>query len=94
MKFDDGFNRNDGDVYVQCHLEMRVPLEGWRVQTAFIPEEFAVEGMVLKIKQDGKWEDGWKVTGIGIKRIGVPQVAKSIREHRKRTGDSLPKKPR
>ena len=32
--------------------------------TAWIPEEFAISGKIIKIKEDDSWEDGWKINRI------------------------------
>lgn len=79
------------DMYVQCHLE-RESLGGTVTeQTAFIPKQLAKLGQLLKIRVGNKWEEGWKVKELGSDRVGVPDVQKMIRGHRKHTGDSLPK---
>ena len=95
MKGFENMPLQDGAVYVQCLLENHCGAKGyWRQQTSFIPEKFAHAGETLQLKQDGQWEDGWVVVHCYTKRINVPYVQKAIREHRKRTGDSLPKQPR
>lgn len=76
----------DKDIYVQCLLEhINV------MQTCYIPEKFAKLGEILKIKTNGVWKDGWEVTEVGTSIAGIPDIRKSIRGHRKNTGDSIKK---
>tara|TARA_Y100000310_G_C20112153_1_gene547617 strand:- start:112 stop:318 length:207 start_codon:yes stop_codon:yes gene_type:complete len=35
--------------------------------TAWIPEEYARVGKVLKLKMDDGWKDGWHVTAVGTR---------------------------
>ncbi len=43
--------------YRQCKLQ-----KDNRIQTSYIPHEFAIKGDTLKLKNDaGEWEDGWVV---------------------------------
>ena len=74
-------------LYSQCTLQ-----KNNIVQISWIPERFAKVGKILKLKSENDiWDNGWVVTFVGNtdEHIDSPQVA--IREHRKRTGDSLPK---
>jgi hypothetical protein len=79
--------------YKQCKLEKQV--EGGSChQTSYIPEEFAVVGKVLKLREEGVWDNGWKVTFASSKRYethDLPDSHQQIKGHRKNTGDSLPK---
>lgn len=59
--------------------------------TAWIPEKFAVPGQILKIKEGVSWIDGYVVEFVGATTDKCPDIGKSIRGHRERTGDSLPK---
>jgi len=63
------------------------------VEVSYIPEEFALVGNVLKIKDllTGEWDTGWGVTHVGSESVEPPDYRKAIRGHRKNTGDSLPK---
>ena len=80
------------EMYVQCNLE-RVLQSGDTVyETAWIPKGLAKLNTVLKIRVGGRWEDGWVVSYVGQERVGVPDVQRGIRQHKKRTGDSLPKR--
>jgi len=71
----------------QCVLE-KTP--GHRI-VSYIPEKFAKVGKVVKLKNDGEWDDGWVVKFAGDLVDEPPDIKKMVRVHRKRTGDSLPK---
>jgi len=61
-------------------------------RVGFIPHKFAVVGWTLRIREeDGTWSEGWVVTRAGPIMKDVPDYHKVIRQHRRRTGDSLPK---
>jgi hypothetical protein len=45
--------------YRQCKLVNRKS-----AQTAWIPERFAVMNMVLRLRINNIWEDGWKVVEV------------------------------
>lgn len=47
--------------YVQCRLNKPSPEGGTSYRTAWIPEKFAQEGRILKLKIGEDWSDGWKV---------------------------------
>lgn len=48
--------------YTQCYL-----LKGNKSQVAWIPSKFAIIDKIIKIKQNGVWDDGWKViTTFGV----------------------------
>jgi hypothetical protein len=38
---------------------------GYTEHVAWIPEKFAVQNRMIKIKMDGEWDDGWQVVGAG-----------------------------
>jgi len=38
-------------------------------QTSWIPEKYAKMGKWLKLKMDGKWEDGWQVIERGHREL-------------------------
>jgi hypothetical protein len=46
----------------QCKL-----VKGDATTVSWIPEKFAQEGEYLKLKDNGVWEDGWKVEFVGTK---------------------------
>jgi len=61
---------NKSDYYNQC--ELRKPTEnGYQRDVSWIPSKFAIEGNVVKIKQeDGSWDDGWTVFAVHSKMKG------------------------
>jgi hypothetical protein len=78
--------------YKQCTLEKSI--NGSTVQTvSWIPEKYAQLGKVLKLQNEDKtWTDGWFVHFVGSSFIEEPiDIHKAVRQHRKNTGDSLPK---
>jgi hypothetical protein len=60
-------------------------------RTSWIPAKFAKVGSPLKLKDDNVWTNGWIVEWAGATDEIPDEPRKAIREHRKRTGDSLPK---
>lgn len=72
--------------YVQCKLQ-----KGNTHQTSWIPKEHASLNTVLKLRENGVWEDGWVVVFAGAERDTPPDWRRSTRKHRDNTGDSLPK---
>lgn len=73
----------DRDRYRQCALE-----HGRFSMVSWIPKKFAVAGKVLRLRRNGAWEDGWRVTHVGAERIGAPHVPGLVRRHKRATGDS------
>jgi hypothetical protein len=73
-------------MYTQCVLR-----RGNVEQVAFIPSEFAKKGNFVKIEESGIWTNGWKVISVGQVVEKPIYSEKAIRQHRKNTGDSLPK---
>jgi hypothetical protein len=64
--------------YRQCRLR-----RGNEETTSYIPEEFAVVGKVLRLRDDsGKWESGWVVDFVTW-RLTEAQVNSRSREHLK-----------
>lgn len=80
--------------YKQCLLERQNEGSSSR-QVAWIAENFATVGLVLKIKnKDNSWEDGWVVKNSSSERIeegNLPDSHACIKAHRKKTGDALKK---
>src|SRR5262249_48812148 len=76
----------------QCRMEKNLPT-GTKHMTSWIPEAFAVVGKVLKLRDDGVWEDGWRVTTAGARLADddLPDPHDDVKHHRRATGDSLPK---
>jgi len=60
---------------------------------SYLPEKFAQKGRVLALKtEDGDWASGWRVEQVGPAVEDPPDWRAAIRQHRKATGDSLPKR--
>lgn len=77
--------------YNQCQL-MKVVDNITRTRISYIPSKYAKLGNILTLKNEQEqWEDGWKVTYVGHFADVPLDVQKSVRNHRKNTGDSLPK---
>ncbi len=76
--------------YRQCRLQ-----KGNTHQMSWIPEEFAVKGKIIKLRdEDGVWDDGWKVNEAYSTRLethDLPDPHSEIKGHRKATGDAMPK---
>ena len=80
--------------YRQCTLYKPCGKEARKVMVSHIPETFAQVGNVLKLKQeDSTWDDGWIVetVSVRIEDADLPNSRKAIKQHRKATGDALPK---
>lgn len=63
-------------------------------QTSYIPEKFAILNKIVKLKEDGEWNDGWKVIAVSSLRHkddDLPDSHAQIKWHRKTTGDSQKK---
>jgi hypothetical protein len=61
------------------------------IRVSWIPQKFASLGEVVKLKDDDEWSDGWVIESVGTTNELPTHIDKAVREHRKRTGDSLPK---
>jgi len=46
--------------YYQCKLR-----KGTAYQQAWIPEKYSRLKAIVKIKEDGIWDDGWEVVDVG-----------------------------
>jgi len=68
-------------LYAQCGMRRKNVF-----RTSWIPQKFAKAGGVVKLKDNGKWSDGWIVESVG----SVGKLPERI-NHRKATGDLLPK---
>lgn len=80
--------------YRHCTLIKSCEPESRRVMVSFIPEMLAQVGRALKLKQeDNTWEDGWIVENVGarVEEDSLPDSHKAIKQHRKATGDALPR---
>jgi len=69
------------------------PKYGWRAtweKVGWIPEKFAKEGGVIKLKNgDGTWSDGWIVDEVWgrLSEENLPDFHREIKWHLKNTGD-------
>jgi len=63
--------------FVQCRMRKFIVRENvkdyesnknFKYRVGWIPERFAQKGRVLKLKIDGKWDNGWKVIDTWQKR--------------------------
>ena len=75
------------EQYRQCRLVKRLR-EGQSVQMSYIPDEFAREGRVVKLRDEaGDWDDGWV---IALVRPGSPSECARRHElaHRRFSGES------
>ena len=83
--------------YVQCTLTRTMTGTVERM-VSYIPKSFAEVGKVLKLRDDSnQWIDGWVVRFVGnevVEHDKLPNVRKAVRQHRKSTGDYLPKRSR
>lgn len=82
--------------YKQCGLCKTLDGCYWS-QVSWIPAKYAKVGTVLQLKVDKTedfWEDGWVVTIVGeeMDEDDIPDWHNARKVHRKRTGDSQPKK--
>jgi hypothetical protein len=79
--------------YRQCRLVKRTET-GELVQVSWLPEPYATEGRVVKLRGgDGGWDDGWVVRGAGWRRLPADQVPdphELRKAHRRATGDAEP----
>jgi len=81
--------------YVQCELR-RNGADGSERTTSYIPQKFAKVGHVLRLKDDrDAWVDGWVVERVSsaiVEGDKIPDSHKAIKNHRKATGDSAPRR--
>ena len=75
--------------YTQCELT-----NGAVRQIAYIPDRNAKLNNLVSLRVHGRWSTGWTVTKRynTITREELPDVHDEVKQHRKNTGDSLPKK--
>lgn len=68
-------------LMVQVRLEKKT-VGGVRWQVSWIPLKFAKTGMILKLKEGDKWDDGWVVT-----QGGTGGVVRTAAEYSERAND-------
>lgn len=81
--------------YQQCELQRGQ--SGQRAivrQVAWIPKRFAVPGRWLCLLIDSRPSDGWQVVSVygDCDEKHLPDAHSGIKHHRKRTGDSEPRR--
>lgn len=66
----------------QCRLERAGAL-----QVSFIPARFAEVGRTIRIKEDGVWQDGWRVDAVwgSLPAEVVEKNARNFKTHRRAT---------
>lgn len=62
--------------YRQCKLQ-----KGNVTQTAWIPEVFANKNKYIKIKTDGRWENGWQVVEV-YGRMSAKQLTERSQDYK------------
>lgn len=76
--------------YTQCRLRKNTQ-DGFTETITWIPEKYAKLNEILKLKNNGIWDDGWLVVHVGQTKEEIPFYKILIRKHKQNTGDSLPK---
>jgi hypothetical protein len=79
------------DLYCQCVLSRKTSRETTAYSVEWIPKRYAVPGRVLKILHNGVWVGGWRVEEIGTIGPRPRHWRLTVRDHRRTTGDALPK---
>ena len=79
------------DLYCQCVLARKTGHGTTAYSVEWIPKRYAAPGKALKILHDGKWVEGWRVEEVGIIGPRPRHWRLTARDHRRATGDSLPK---
>jgi hypothetical protein len=76
LKTKGGFVMNTNYTHLHCVLE-----RNGSTQVSFIPSKFAQKGRYLKLKEDGKWIDGWLVTATYPPLISSETIEARSRDH-------------
>ena len=75
------------EQYRQCRLVKRLR-EGQSVQMSYIPDEFAREGRVVKLRDEaGDWDDGWVIALVG-QSLCETELHEHELAHRRFSGES------
>lgn len=64
----------------QCGLKKKINNTTFEEQVSYIPEPYCKIGKILKLKEDNKWEDGWKVIWCG-ERKSDEEVSRNSRDY-------------
>lgn len=59
--------------YRQCRLVKRID-GGELTMVSWLPEPYATTGRVVKLRENGTWDDGWVVAGAGANRLAAADV--------------------
>lgn len=70
----------------QCVL-INANRESQKIKTSWVPEKFAEVGKVLKLKENGEWEDGWEVVHVGS-RLDDKTINENSQLYKKHRKDS------
>lgn len=70
-------------MYKQCYMEKQVSDTGKICRTSWIPERFAVVGLVVKLKDNNNWTDGWEIISASEKAETEKTVMGYSRAHLK-----------
>lgn len=71
------------EMHKQCLLE-----RNGSKQVVWIPQEFAVKDRTLRIKEDGKWTNGWivgEVFDVAIASDVIQKRERDFKTHRRAT---------
>lgn len=78
------------ELYTQCTLARYS--ESLIIQlVSYLPKKFAILNNFVLLKDKNDWIR-WKIIGIGNSLEERPNINQIIKEHRIKTGDSLPKR--
>lgn len=78
------------ELYIQCTLA-RYSEPSIIQLVSYLPKKFAILDKFVLLKDKDNWIK-WKIIGIGNSLEERPDINRIIKEHRIKTGDSLPKK--
>lgn len=80
--------------YNQCTFVKNLGFGKKLTYVAYIPTTYAKLYNIVKLKRNDVWEDGWEIWQVGPKvdEKALPDAHAEVKAHRRRTGDSLPKK--
>lgn len=85
-----------GPLYRQCALVRKGPGGAEEHLVTWLPVRFAEQGRAVKLRtRRGVWIDGWQVLAVSSHvrtEDQIPDPARLVREHRRRTGDAEPKR--
>lgn len=71
-------------TYTQCQLS-----KGNVTQTSWIPSGFSIIGRIVALRDDGVWDDGWKIvaTWQTVDESHLPDSHAERKAHKLATGD-------